>query len=310
MFDRWDWSLIAKIMHLIPHSPGIYIEDIAIICNLAEAEIVELLDVFNRHYNIFSVDNNMVMLLPQIQYLDYNRMNKYLATYNIALQYDIVTTTTNDMVEGLEARQLGIAEYMYAGYGRGNNSWQNEFASDITMTLKYPASIDNVTGLSVKLGLVLQKALRNYFIDSQLDIKFKWPNDLYIGDKKLSGILVKQYHGLDNSYSIVGIGINVNSMPGDFISLKQVIKHYIDRTDLLLCILDRVIQSLSEPSGEILSFYDKDNDYLYFKTIKINDGDKVLIGECYGINAKGELLVQHDAKMLSFIDGSPILCYE
>jgi BirA family biotin operon repressor/biotin-[acetyl-CoA-carboxylase] ligase len=82
--------------------------------------------------------------------------------------------------------------------------------------------------LTMKYSLVLVQFLRQYI---GIDCSVKWPNDIYVGNNKLAGILIQNLiSGRNIQYSIFGLGLNVNSL--DFpenipnpISLAQIKGH-------------------------------------------------------------------------------------
>jgi len=86
----------------------------------------------------------------------------------------------------------------------------------------------------MKYSLVLVEFLRQYI---GVECSVKWPNDIYVGNKKLAGILIQNViSGRNIQYSIFGLGLNVNTLdfPTDIpnpISLKQITgKHYEIKT--------------------------------------------------------------------------------
>ncbi|MBR9861644.1 hypothetical protein GYB22_13045 [bacterium] len=69
-----------------------------------------------------------------------------------------------------------------------------------------PKSSDLVMD-SMKMALAIVVTLKEHNIDA----KVKWPNDVYVGDKKIAGILVENtFSGSDLKFSVTGVGLNVN----------------------------------------------------------------------------------------------------
>ena len=120
-------------------------------------------------------------------------------------------------------------DYQTAGRGQAGNSWESEAGKNLLFSalLRYEG-IHAVKQwrLSMLVAVALWDTLSKYLPQEQLRIK--WPNDLYFGDKKLVGILIEnslsgQYVG----YSIAGIGVNVNqtqwlSNAPNPISMKEI----------------------------------------------------------------------------------------
>ena len=105
------------------------------------------------------------------------------------------------------------AEYQTAGKGCGSNSWESERGKNLTFSMlihpeEIPAKeqfrITEIT--SVALCETLEK-----YLDEKVEIK--WPNDIYVGDKKICGMLIEnQLQGSKIKSCIIGIGLNVNQL--------------------------------------------------------------------------------------------------
>lgn len=98
-----------------------------------------------------------------------------------------------------------------AGRGQRGNTWESEPYANLTFSmLLRPRSIMAVNQfeLSMLVSLGVCDALRRA---AGIDVKVKWPNDIYVGDKKICGILIENsLEGRRIGRSIAGIGINVN----------------------------------------------------------------------------------------------------
>lgn len=105
-----------------------------------------------------------------------------------------------------------LARYQSAGRGHGQNHWESEAGMNILMSMiLYPdfLKITRQFRLSMAVALGIIDFLKGFIPDSDLFIK--WPNDIYVGDLKIGGILINnEIMGNSFEYAIVGIGINVN----------------------------------------------------------------------------------------------------
>lgn len=96
-----------------------------------------------------------------------------------------------------------------AGRGQAGNSWEAEPGKNLTFsTLLCPDDIPVETFF--RLNMLVSLAVTNA-IDGKGNIAatIKWPNDIYIGDKKVCGILIENILG-EKKYAIAGVGLNVN----------------------------------------------------------------------------------------------------
>lgn len=142
-----------------------------------------------------------------------------------------------------------LAREQTAGRGRGSNSWESEPSKNILLSLMLrPEGIEAARQFQISeavcLGIV--DLLTNLGIDN---VSVKWPNDVYVGDCKIAGILIENsLCGTKILRSIAGIGLNVNQTEfrhaPNPISIKQLtgIELPIEETavKMIECILSRL----------------------------------------------------------------------
>lgn len=161
--------------------------------------------------------------------------------------------STNQYCELLDLSQTEEFSIIYAreqtaGIGQRGNHWESQPRKNLTFSLILkptflPAAEQYMLTKVVSLGIT---DFLKSFIPEDNVIKIKWPNDIYINNKKVCGILISNKLSLTSlSASIIGIGLNVNQT--DFpswvpnpISLKQ-----ITRTDYpLYPLLEKIVQAI------------------------------------------------------------------
>lgn len=110
------------------------------------------------------------------------------------------------------------ADRQSAGRGQFGSRWESEAAKNLTFSvLLYPNWLEAGAQfyLSMAVALALHDALHGLYA-GPAPLRIKWPNDLYIGDKKTAGILIQNsLSGKQIQSSIVGIGLNVNQLQFD-----------------------------------------------------------------------------------------------
>ncbi|MGL5989896.1 biotin--[acetyl-CoA-carboxylase] ligase [Cetobacterium sp.] len=109
--------------------------------------------------------------------------------------------------EDILEQDLAIAKIQTAGRGRRGNKWSSkEGAALFSFVLKHDDQIEEKEYMKLPLlvGYSLLYSLKKV---ENLDYKFKWTNDLFLDEKKISGILVEK---IKNNY-IIGIGLNLNN---------------------------------------------------------------------------------------------------
>lgn len=99
-----------------------------------------------------------------------------------------------------------------AGRGQRGNSWESAPGENITMSLLLrPAGLHPARQfvISEAVSLAIVSVLRRHL--PGCDVRVKWPNDIYVGDSKICGILIENsITSTGINHSIVGAGINVN----------------------------------------------------------------------------------------------------
>lgn len=102
-------------------------------------------------------------------------------------------------------------DYQSAGRGQAGNGWESEDGKNLLFStlMRCNVAAGEQFRLTMMVSVAMVEVLSHYLQAEALHIK--WPNDIYYGDKKLSGILVENtLMGGRVTYSIVGVGLNVN----------------------------------------------------------------------------------------------------
>lgn len=135
-----------------------------------------------------------------------------------------------------------------AGRGQRGNSWEAEPGKNLSFSLMLrPQALRAADAyhLSMTVSVGIVKALRRIL---GLKVELKWPNDIYVGDKKLAGILIENsFSGSRVGHAVVGIGLNVNqtefrSDAPNPVSMAQIAGHEFD----LHAVLNEVVSDIVE----------------------------------------------------------------
>jgi BirA family biotin operon repressor/biotin-[acetyl-CoA-carboxylase] ligase len=110
-----------------------------------------------------------------------------------------------------------IAGHQTAGKGQRGNQWLAEADQNLLVSyvLKPPhALLSNQFYLSKSIALGVIHGLQNWasaYLGHTISASIKWPNDIYIDDHKLGGILIESnFQSGKWAFSIIGIGLNIN----------------------------------------------------------------------------------------------------
>jgi BirA family transcriptional regulator, biotin operon repressor / biotin---[acetyl-CoA-carboxylase] ligase len=111
---------------------------------------------------------------------------------------------------GAPAGTLILADAQTNGRGRMGRRWRSEAGAGIWMTLiERPRDVAALEVLSLRIGLSLAPELDAFTASA---VQLKWPNDLYVGARKLGGILVEaRWRDSAPEWVAVGVGINVRA---------------------------------------------------------------------------------------------------
>jgi len=126
--------------------------------------------------------------------------------------------STNDVARALDKSgklkegTVVMTDYQEKGKGQQGNVWASEDGKNLLFTLllkpdEWPASRQFY--LNALVSLALLRTVRSYL--SQAKVEIKWPNDIYVNDRKIAGILIETtIKGAILESAFCGIGLNVN----------------------------------------------------------------------------------------------------
>ena len=106
---------------------------------------------------------------------------------------------------GLAEPVLLVAETQTAGRGRLGKGWHSKAGQSLTFSLALPLAPADWSGLSLAVGVSLADSLHP-------QVRLKWPNDLWLDQRKLGGILVETASHGDGQLQrtvVIGVGINI-----------------------------------------------------------------------------------------------------
>lgn len=191
-----------------------------------------------------------------------------------------------------------------AGRGQQNRVW---YAPSGVLTASFVLDrlpMSQRTGFSLAAGLAVIYAIEDLLPSLQGELRLKWPNDIWLQERKLAGILSEASGG--SARLIVGVGLNCQAdfshwdagTIGHPISLHQVCSNVPDEIAFLTTIRQYLLQAesvagLQSPSGlGVLLLEIRRRDALLGKTIAVQTATEQLIGRAAGIDDQGRLLLE------------------
>ncbi|RAW81942.1 bifunctional biotin--[acetyl-CoA-carboxylase] ligase/biotin operon repressor BirA [Photorhabdus laumondii] len=253
-------------------------------------------------------------LMAPMQLLDESTILQYLPQDRITV-LPVIDSTNQYLLERLSELKSGdacVAEYQYAGRGRRGRKWVSPFGKNLYLSMYWrleqgPAA---AIGLSLVVGIVIAEVLHRFGAGR---IRVKWPNDLYLDDKKLAGILVELIGKTgDAAQVVIGAGINISMDHKDeepinqqWINLLQT-GIQVDRNKLAVEIILDLRKALIQFENKGLSsfvsrWFELDN--FMDRPVKLIIGSQEVYGIARGINQQGALLLDQNGVITPYIGG-------
>ena len=213
-----------------------------------------------------------------------------------------------DKIGQLRSGDCCVAEFQSKARGRRGRKWFSPFGSNLyfSMYWQLEQGVAAAMGMSLVVGIVIADTLREL---SGQDIKVKWPNDLYLNDQKLAGILIELAGKTgDCAHAIIGIGVNLMMTNPDpnIVNQKWANLGKVDRNLLVARIVKNLNIKLSEFEKQGLAPFISDwnrLDNFANRPVKLLIGDNVIRGIAKGINEQGALMLEQDGKINAHIGG-------
>lgn len=100
--------------------------------------------------------------------------------------------------------------YQTSGRGQKGTVWESAPGKNLTFSIVIKSDFIKAENQFI-IAQIVTIGIKRYLKSKGIEAKIKWPNDIYVGDKKICGILIEHFLSGDTlSGSIAGIGLNVN----------------------------------------------------------------------------------------------------
>ena len=233
---------------------------------------------------------------------------------NLIVRLEVIDSTNNYAKQQIMENELaeGTVFLTYeqtSGRGQQKNAWESEPRQNLLFSIVLCPDFVEMRR-QFQLSKVISLGIYSTINKCVSGVKIKWPNDIYVGDRKLCGILIENsvMNGVLNN-SIVGIGLNINqtvfrSDAPNPVSLKMLTNQHYDCEVILsevLSEIDKYYCMLRDGQDEridrefLTALYRLNEMHLY----KSEDG--LFEGQIIGVNEIGQLLIRKkDGKVLEF----------
>ena len=232
------------------------------------------------------------------------------------------TTSTNDVIEklardGVKEGAVVFAESQTKGRGRLGRAWVSPPRKGLWFSVLLRPNLrpQETTQLTVAAATALWRAIHN---ETGLCPEIKWPNDLLLRGRKVTGILTELTAELDRvKHVILGIGVDVNLSAGDFpselrklaTSLKIESGKPVSRSALAVEILRELDHDCARVcSGDFASVADEWEEHCTTlgRNVAIQIGDRRIRGRAESLSEDGALLLRTEHGHLERISGGDV----
>lgn len=276
-------------------------------------------------YDIQAVRNKGYLLKETGDVLNEKEIKEFLHTKYMAqeIHYFKETDSTNIRAKALAQQGAGdgtlvVAEKQTEGRGRRGRVWESPEGEAIYMSLILKPQIhpSDASTLTLVMALSLARAFTEIygFPPEENEVQIKWPNDLVVHKKKVTGILTEMSADMDSvHYLVIGVGINVNNsqMPKEVSEHGTSLFMETGKRERRCKLIARVMECLEEDyetflkSSDISLLKDAYESYLVNKgaMVKVLDPKGGYIAKAKGIDAKGQLIVERNGEEIPVYAG-------
>jgi BirA family biotin operon repressor/biotin-[acetyl-CoA-carboxylase] ligase len=211
----------------------------------------------------------------------------------------------------------------HAGRGQHDHIWVSEPGKNLTVTVCLKPrflepEMQFLLNKAVSLGVLdsVRSMLQQYVPDKEFLCHIKWPNDIYVGEKKIGGILIEnKIMGSCISTAIIGIGLNINQNvfpvnipnPVSLVHLRGQETVLAEALDSLCKFLDQRYLALKQNFAAELDHAYNENLMGFNQWRSFISSDVEWKGKIKGVDLSGKLIVENCAgEILSFMHGEII----
>jgi BirA family transcriptional regulator, biotin operon repressor / biotin---[acetyl-CoA-carboxylase] ligase len=223
--------------------------------------------------------------------------------YDLFVVLDAIESTNNYAMEQARAGlathgKAWFANEQWAGKGQRGKKWVSNKGENIVMSLIVkPSKVFQANPFYI--SMLIANVCRLFIAEkTNMQTYVKWPNDIYIDDRKAGGILIENiFVGKEWQWTVIGIGINVNQLVFNNvenipISLKNLTGQEYNPIELAKALQQLIISSLEKLNMEDLKkIHEIFNQHLYKKNrvVSLKKETAVFETTIIGVNEYGQL---------------------
>ncbi len=234
--------------------------------------------------------------------------------------FDILDSTNNYAMGMIDDGMTHHGHVVWAkqqtkGKGQRGKQWDdNDKNIKMSLIVKPLMQPSNTFHLSMITCLLITHYLKS-ILDQSCQIAIKWPNDIYINDKKACGILIENsFRGMNWNDAIIGIGLNVgqvdfnNDLVGRSTSLVKENGGTYDQLEIITEIRSGILNTLLKYPGNLNWIKEEYHSHLYkineiseFKNLKT---EEIFKAKIMGVSEQGQLILHVNNENIHFDFGT------
>ncbi|MFD1141256.1 biotin--[acetyl-CoA-carboxylase] ligase [Larkinella insperata] len=231
------------------------------------------------------------------------------------IKYLPTCQSTNDIAASLITNEAAldgtvvVTDHQTAGRGQRGNQWEAQPGQNLTFSVILQPSFlqaNEQFWLNIAVSLGISDWLATYLNDR---LKVKWPNDLYVEQRKIGGILIENtLYGYSIAWSVVGIGLNINQTRFQTATATSLINETPNECDFVLPdVLPSLLESLEKRylalragQRDVLKTNYLQRLFRYQEESEFIADEERFRGMIVGVEESGRLAIQVGEKLKSF----------
>lgn len=233
---------------------------------------------------------------------DWDRFQSRLATRHLGRHFAYLSeaSSTMDVARDLATRgavsgTVVLAETQTAGRGRKGRAFYSPDGDNLYFTLVLHVSPEELRGATVAVPLAVCHACSDVGVEARI----KWPNDIWVGERKVCGMLLDAETSAKGSLLFPGIGINVNGDPAINPELRDIATSLavaagrpIDREEVLASTCNEIERWLDADAAARIAAY-RELSMVIGRDVTLTDpGGQSYVCHATGIQPDGSLEVR------------------
>ena len=313
-------ELFRRLAGAGTHSP----ESLARELGIGVRELAEAIGALrDRGLPVDSLDDGRIRLRAPMEALDRDAVlsalggesRRALEKMEIFFEVDSTNQYLLDLAREDEAPRprACLAETQSAGRGRGGRSFHSAPGGNVLLSLLWPVALPpaQLMGLSPAVGVAVARVLESEGVEG---VGLKWPNDVLVRGRKVSGILLEL--GQDRrggGVLVAGVGINVRldqasarAIDQPWTDLHRSLGRAPGRSRIAGRLIDRMVHAIRlymERGFDPFRSPYREWDWLLGKALRVEGAQRELLGIGRGVDERGALLIEERGRVTALISG-------